>query len=333
MLKTPFAALSNLTSPPLKGVGRAFGTCGELVQGQFDSGEDFLITLPVDLWSEARVTIDVNSSGVRSGINPCLSPWKSAEADSSSSPKGFHELSSGLKPRETVPEKTKTSLAIRKALDCLGFPAWGATFQVRSDLPEGKGMASSSADIVAACRAVSAALNLPLPAEEISRIAVSIEPTDGVMYAGVVCYNHRTGNLLESLGEMPPANLLILDLGTQVDTFAFNQIPKNYTAAERKKIQRAYQLVRDGIQMRDIAQVGLGATLSAEVNQRLLPKPHFETLLRMAREYDASGVCAAHSGTVLGLLFAPRLSHRIAAARRAILDIDRSIRSIETKTL
>ena len=301
MLQTSFAALPPLPASLPSGTGRAFGTCGELAQGQFDSGEDFLVTLPVDLWSEARVTIVPTAPSV-------------------------------IQSR-SLSEKSKTRLAIRKALDYLGFPAWGAVFQVRSEIPEGKGMASSSADIAAACRAVSAALNLPLSAEEISRIAVSIEPTDGVMYEGIVCYNHRQGRLLKALGNLPSARLLVADLGGQVDTVAFNQIPKNYTAAEREKIRRAYELIRAGIRMKDLAQIGLGATLSAEVNQRILPKPNFETFLRIAREHGASGVCAAHSGTALGLVFAPRASHRIAAARQAISGIDHSIHLFETQTL
>jgi L-threonine kinase len=300
MIATSFATLPTLQTPRSStGVDKAFGTCGELAQGQFDSGEDFLITLPVDMWAEMRVTIDVNSSEVRGNI-----------------------------------EKTKTILAIRKTLDYLGFANFGATFQSQSDLPEGKGMASSSADIVAACRAVSAALKLPLSAEEISRIAISIEPTDGVMYEGSVCYNHREGSLLETFGNLPPFNLLVLDLGNQVDTVAFNHPPKNYTTAERDKINQAYELIKSGIQMQDLAQIGLGATLSAEVNQRILVKPHFERIASIARAHGASGICAAHSGTVLGLLFAPRASHRIATARRSILnDVDRSIKFFETQTL
>jgi hypothetical protein len=35
---------------------------------------------------------------VRRGINPYLSSWKSAEADSTISPKGFHELSEDFNP-------------------------------------------------------------------------------------------------------------------------------------------------------------------------------------------------------------------------------------------
>ncbi|MCI0551996.1 MAG: hypothetical protein L0287_13670 [Anaerolineae bacterium] len=35
------------------------------------------------------------------GINPCLSSWKSAEADSLVSPKGFHALSRRLQPAQS----------------------------------------------------------------------------------------------------------------------------------------------------------------------------------------------------------------------------------------
>jgi L-threonine kinase len=280
------------------GVGRAFGTCGELAQGQFSSGEDFLITLPVNLWSEIHVTLDADSNSVRGDL-----------------------------------QKQKTRLAIRKTLNALGFSTWGAAFYAQSELPEGKGMASSSADIVAACRAVSSALGVALSAEEISRIAIDIEPTDGVMYSGVVCYNHRQGRLLESFGDMPPARILILDTGNQVDTVAFNRIPKLYTRDEIQKIHRAYQLIKDGLQEKSLERIGLGATLSAEVNQRMLPKPHFEEILRVAKSHGASGVCAAHSGTVLGLLFARDEIHKMENARRSILEIDGSMNIFETQTL
>ncbi len=287
-------------APVMQGVGRAFGTCGELVQGQFAPGEDFLVTLPVDLWSEVQVAVSMSSSTIVGNSS----------------------------------RKIKTGMAIRKALDYLGFPGWGASFYVKSDLPEGKGMASSSADIVAACRAVAVALNRPLSAEEISRIAVEIEPTDGVMYSNVVCYNHRQGRLLEVIGKMPPTRLLALDPGGQVDTVAFNRIPKDYTADEYRRIEQAYEWVKAGIRIHDPLKIGLGATLSAEVNQRILPKPYFERIVYLAREYGASGVCVSHSGTVLGLLFGWHEIPKIAAARQSILeDIDRRIKIFELPVL
>ena len=46
-----------------------------------------------------------------------------------------------------------------------------------------------------------------------------------------------------------------------------------------------------------------GATRSAITNQQLLYKPQLDAVLRLAEDVGAVGVNAAHSGTVLGLLF------------------------------
>lgn len=260
------------------------GACGELVQGQFENGEDFLVTLPVDLYAEVQVELNFTSSIIQGA------------------PDG----------------KEKTRLAIRKTLDYLGYPSFGAAFTVTSDIPEGKGMASSTADILAACRATAQALGQELSSEEISHIAIEIEPSDGIMYPGVVCYNHRRGELIETLGALPPMDILAVDLGGHVDTLQFNRIPKRYNAEELEILCQAYELVRAGIRGQSLEEIGLAATMSARVNQRLLPKPHLDTLIALAAAYGAHGVCVAHSGTVAGLLFERGAKASVENARDAI---------------
>ena len=245
------------------------GTCGELVQGQSVNGDDFLVTLPVNMWSEVRLELDFNSSAIQN----------------------------------FPASKDKARSAVRKTLDYLGYSTLGAKLYVSSEIPEGKGMASSTADIVAACRATAQTLGQELSPEEISSIAIEIEPSDGVMYPGVVCYNYRRGALIESLGKLPPIDILTLDLGGHVDTLRFNSIPKNYTAEELEILCQAYELVKAGIREQSLEIIGRAATMSARVNQRLLPKPHLEILIEISAKYNAFGVCIAHSGTVAGLLF------------------------------
>lgn len=245
------------------------GTCGELVQGQFSDGRDFLVTLPVALWTEVHLKLTPTSSTIQSN---------------------------------TI-GKGKTQQAIKKTLGYLGYPSFGARFNVRSEIPEGKGMASSTADIVAACRATAEALGQSLSAEEISRIAISIEPSDGIMYPGVVTYNHRRGELIETLGELPPMSLLALDLGGHVDTLQFNKKEKNYSAKELAKIERAYELIKAGLREGSLEKIGRAATMSAKINQRLLPKPHLDRLIEIAEVYKAYGICIAHSGTIAALIF------------------------------
>jgi L-threonine kinase len=66
------------------------------------------------------------------------------------------------------------------------------------------------------------------------------------------------------------------------------------------------------------------ATRSALLNQRLHPKTRLDEMITVARTLDALGVVAAHSGTILGLMFAdsdPHLAGKVDAARRACCDL------------
>jgi L-threonine kinase len=281
------------------GQARAPGTCGELVQGQFNDGTDFLVTLPVDLWSTARVEI---TSGFAVSVHPAT--------------------------------KTKTQEAARLALNMLGYPDAGARVSVTSELPVGKGMASSTADIVAACRALAAALDRSITPEMISQITGQIEPSDGVMYSGVVCYNHRQSRLINHLGNLPLLEVLVVDLGGTVETLAFSSIPKNYTSAELEEIQTAYELIVEGVSTGALPLIGKAATISARVNQRLLPKPHLEDFISLSEAHEAYGVCVAHSGTVIGLLFKRGARQAIQCAREAILkDIDPTLHISKVESL
>jgi L-threonine kinase len=262
------------------------GTCGELVQGQFNNGTDFLVTLPVDLWSTVRVEIIPESQAMP--VYPA--------------------------------DRTKTQQAARLMLNVLGYPDAGARIWVTSELPVGKGMASSTADIVAACRAIAAALDRSATPEMISQIAGEIEPSDGVMYPGVVCYNHRQCRLIDHLGTMPPLEILVIDLGGEVDTLAFNTRPKDYNDTELEAFQRAYELVAEGVSTGDVSLIGRAATISARVNQRLLPKPCLEDFIQISETHGAYGLSIAHSGTTIGLLFERGAGRAIRRAREAILE-------------
>lgn len=280
------------------GCARASGTCGELVQGRFKEGRDFLITLPIDLHAEAQATLTDDDRIV---------VWP--------------------------PGKVKSAQAARLALDALGHPHRGVRIAIASALPVGKGMASSTADIVATCRAVASATGATLSPEQISRIAAQIEPSDGLMYEGCVSYDHRRCELLEMLGPCPPATLLVVDLGGWVDTVAFNHREKGYTEAELEAMAVAYQLAVRGIRQQRLSLLGQAATISARINQRLLPKPELEALVTMTGELGAHGVCVAHSGTVAGILFDKGNQQGVRTAKEVIWEeIDPTLTLFMTST-
>lgn len=119
---------------------RVPGSCGEVMQGIWQD-EPFLITCPIDRYSTVVV---------RPGRGRLLGGG----------------------------EKARRALDLgRTYCRCQDLPY---DFFLTSDLPQGKGMASSSADICAVLAAVSAVCQKNISEQDIGRLAASIEPTDGV---------------------------------------------------------------------------------------------------------------------------------------------------------
>ncbi len=282
-----------------QGSGYAPGACGELVQGQFENGEDFLVSLPVDIW--AKVNVEITNESQKIIVSP--------------------------------KDKIKTRQAVRMLLNYLDHAAFGANVQIESDIPEGKGLASSTADIVAACYAIGDALEVEISPLLISNVARQIEPSDGIMYSGLVAYNHRKCELIQELGEAPPISLLVIDLGGNVDTLDYNKNPKKYSQEEQVLCKEAFDQLLQGINKKDWNMIGEAAIRSGKINQRFLFKPEFEEIISIADQNNAYGVCVAHSGTVVGLLldYEEKIVSRV---EKAILsNISKSVEIFKTKTL
>ena len=239
---------------------RVPGSCGELVQGWVD-GEPFLVTCPIEMYTTVRVSEEA-----------C----------------GLHGLG------------RKSLRALELALELVGeesFP-WG--MELTSELPHGKGMASSSADIAAVAAATGLAFGRALTPQEILSLAVRIEPTDGVFFPSIVCMNQVTGTLLEAYPAMPRFWIAVFDTGGTVDTLA--QHARRLPLPEHPW-QDIFPLLHG-----DAATVARAATQSARWHDAVLPKPDFAAFLAAARQSGALGLCTAHSGTVLGALFPPELT-------------------------
>lgn len=276
-----------------RGTGICPGSCGELVQGTWN-GVNFLVPCPVNLYAKAFVRLrpDCELTG--------------------------------------PPESPKALLAVRRTLDFLGMSELGGELLLHSDIPAGKGMASSTADIGAAIAATAAALGVNISARSLAAIAVGIEPTDGTVLPGITLFDHLRGRWLLPLGQPPQGNILVADLGGQVDTVEFNALPglEAQNRANEPLTKQAFLLVRQGIQQKNLIILGEGASLSAAANQSILPKPLLAELQEWGKSRGALGIVAAHSGTVLGLLYrADRdLAPEEEALRQAFSEITQSWR-------
>jgi L-threonine kinase len=248
---------------------KAPGTCGELMQGAIDE-QDFLVNCPIDLYAYATVQPNRGTRGLV-----------------------LNDLHGYTKVRDTV-ELAAYEYAIRLS----------HRVSIRSDIPRGKGMASSSADVSAALEAVCRSCHVRLTAEPFARIVTEIEPSDCVHYAGIAQVNHLTGRLYESMPAPAGISVLVVDCGGEIDTIGFDrQRARGVYRRSQPYLKAALATLKRGLHDGDLLAVAEAATASAALSQQIHFKPQFGELLARARELGALGVNCAHSGTVLGVMY------------------------------
>lgn len=261
------------------GTGWARGSVGELVQGFTTAGEPFHVTLPAT-WG-ARCAVEVRRAD----------DWGVTAPDG----KGKAALAAELAAR-AVPVA----------------PLVVTVLEVDNPIPVGRGCASSTADVLAAMRAVAAACDSPLDDAEQARLAAQVESSDGLAYAGMAAVNHRTGRLLRQLSWTPAFELVVVLPDTATDTASVEFAGKPATGPLFDALLDRLTRAADA---HDAAGVAQAATESALLNQAWLPNPLLPRLLENLPDVGALGVAVAHTGTAAAWLFAEgRTAHADAAA-------------------
>ena len=268
------------------------GTCGELVQGM-TGGAHFLVTCPINQFSRATVTLRVGDS-----------EWSEAVV---------HGIEHLPKARQAV------AAALEKLAPNLGIANLTAEITITNPIPAGKGMGSSSADITAVLGAVGLAAGKPFSPDDIVGIALSVEPTDGVMFPGIALIDHRCGSVAESLGAPPPMEVIVIDTGGTVDTLEFNRTDRTALWQEvAARTDEGLELVREGIRRGNPELVGRGATISARAGHLPQTREWVERAAAFVDEPGVVGINVAHSGTVVGILLDARQRRSKPVYRRAL---------------
>ncbi|WP_244204359.1 kinase [Streptomyces africanus] len=268
------------------GTGRAHGTFGELLQGVLEeNGLDFLVTFPISLATTADF-----------------------------------QLIEGAGEITVRPAHKRKAQALAQRILRDRQVGGGGLLTLISSIPVGKGLASSSADLVATARAVGDSLGIQFTESEIEALLRDVEPSDGVMYQGIVAFYHRQVRLKERLGFLPPLTIVAHDIGGMVDTVLFNRSPKPFDAADRKEYSRLLDQLREALLHGDLDTVGKVSTRSARMNSKVIARDYFDDILRICHEVDGLGLVLAHSGTNLGILLRDDISDhtdRLAHARKS----------------
>lgn len=248
------------------------GTCGELIQGwHTEWAEPVLVSCPITLYS--RVTVELRAGpeiDILNGSCPCV----------------------------------KSRRAARLVLDYLDYQHVGARVSLSSQLLSGRGMASSTADVVGVMAGLAYALDCSPTSAELAQLACQIEPSDSTMFSGLALLAYRGSGQFCALGIPPALPLLLLDPGYTVDTLAYNaQLDLARVRHLAASTQAALDLLQQGLSQADPAAIGAAATLSAVSYQAISANPLLEQAKLWAKATGALGLVRAHSGSVVGLLY------------------------------
>jgi uncharacterized protein involved in propanediol utilization len=280
------------------GIGYAPAHHGELLQGMFSDATGQL--------RRALVTLPQPDRGTRAVFYPSYSH-------------------SGIIGPPELPKVRRAAMLTLRQLTSHPAPAKGGRIEIVSDVPRGIGMGSSTSDVTATIRAVAEAHGIALSQDEIARLAVLAEcASDSIMIDDrVVLFGHRDGVVLETFGHRLPPMLVIgcdTEPGARVDTLRLR--PAEYDEDELTSFRMLRAALRRAVALGDTALLGRVATASARINERFLPKPHFEFLVRLCLRHGGCGVQVAHSGTVAGLIFDALRPDAEARLRRCVDELE-----------
>ena len=251
----------------MKSYGICPASCGEFVQGILDN-EEYLSSYAIDMFSIASLE------------------------------EKKEDINLGSK---------KSRKAIEKVFEKFNIPieeSKNISLDLKSNIPIGKGMASSTADIGATIKATLSILNKKLNDEEISLIASEIEPTDSIILYKNSIFNPINGSVKKYLSSFDNGRVIILEPKEILETKIIRSNPNylNIKLENKSIIKKSFNLLEKGLKNNDLKLIGEACTLSSLANENIHKKPYLNEIIEISESMNAYGVNIAHSGTVIGIL-------------------------------
>ena len=250
------------------GYGKSFASFGEIIQGCGSDDQHFLVTLPIDMWSICNIT--------------CVER------------QGPTTINCSYEKSKHLAQILLKELGLTEGFEL--------NISFSRNIPVGKGLSSSTADMLSTARALQELFGFILGKEYISKIFSEIEPHDALHYKSSVLYNHREGELLQDFEYIPRFNIIFVDNGGQVDTVEFNKhIIIN--AEYKQKYDALVADVKAAFAAKSDDSIAQVATESAQLLAAQTNDPFIQNALEQVQRFNALGMIVTHSGTCVGYLF------------------------------
>lgn len=282
----------------MKFYGVCPASCGEFVQGVLDN-EEYLSSYAINLFSVA--TLEEGKEVIHTG------PKKSRRA------------------MELVFEKFNIPVDESKKI----------SLNINSQIPIGKGMASSTADIGATINATLSMLGKTLTGEEISKLAVKIEATDSLLLNRHSIFNPLTADIKKYMGGISNAKVVILEPDDILDTKSIRMTPnyRMYKMQNKEIIKKSFSLLDEGLDKNDLSLVGKACTYSSLANENIHKKPFLKEIIEISDKFGCYGVNIAHSGTVIGILMDKEMDDKRVIQYLREIEISKYYKKIYTSDI
>ncbi|OFI06716.1 L-threonine kinase [Clostridium acetireducens DSM 10703] len=238
------------------------GSFGEIIQGKY-KGKDILLSCPINLYTKVS-------------LYECKNPKEKFS-------------------------KYKSNIFLKNILKNWGYEKYekNLDISIKSQIPCGKGFASSTADLCALYIALTKFFNKEFNEQELVKQCIKIEPTDSIIFDKLTAFEYKKGNYKETLGDYFKFYILAFEGENKVDTIEFNK--RNMPPLSN--IDDLVEILKYAIKNKDIKNLALASTESIIRNEIRLKYTFLEEVLKLKNKTSGLGIIGAHSGNLLGIIY------------------------------
>ncbi|OBR96737.1 L-threonine kinase [Clostridium ragsdalei P11] len=238
------------------------GSFGEILQGKIEN-RDLLLSCPVNIYTKVKL-IECN--------NPVRKRY--------------------LKKSSSFLYNILKSWGYEKYFDSLDI-------EINSEIPYGKGLASSTADLCGVYYCLINMFNKKFNEVELVKNCIDIEPTDSIVFNKMTLFDYKSGNYKFTIGDYLSYNILAFEGDKTVDTVEFNH--KNLP--NLCDVKDLVPILKEAVKEKDLHKLAYVSTESIVKNQERLYYDFLNLVMDIKEKTSGLGIIGAHSGNVLGIIY------------------------------